>query len=87
MIRKPFLDRGHLMFEVLISILNVLTLATAWINISNTFVTAIASELAFAVLQVLGLLICVGFFINAWLVMWNIRSCKQCIAKVKSCGK
>lgn len=77
-LRKPFLDKGHLAFDIGITIVNMATIACALIYWSRPNPVG---EIVFAILQIISVLLCLGFFINAWLLYANVHSCSQLCGK------
>eukprot|EP01121_Diplochlamys_sp_Union-15-3_P011566 TRINITY_DN3368_c0_g2_i1.p1 TRINITY_DN3368_c0_g2~~TRINITY_DN3368_c0_g2_i1.p1 ORF type:complete len:516 (+),score=73.24 TRINITY_DN3368_c0_g2_i1:168-1715(+) len=72
---KPFLDQVHLYVEIALSAINFISLLIAFTHIKKP---SPGGEIAFCILQIVGYMICIGAFINSWLMMEQ-KSLKECI--------
>jgi len=77
-VRRPFLDRTHMLLEIALSMINIITLGIALTHYNKP---SNAGEIIFPLLQVVGLFLCIGAFINNWVIMEHIHSFAQLCGK------
>eukprot|EP01117_Protostelium_nocturnum_P019690 TRINITY_DN859_c1_g1_i1.p1 TRINITY_DN859_c1_g1~~TRINITY_DN859_c1_g1_i1.p1 ORF type:complete len:948 (+),score=271.71 TRINITY_DN859_c1_g1_i1:180-3023(+) len=69
---KPYLDKTHLLLECALNILNIISIGMA---LTHVFFPSLIGDIIFILLQIIGLLVCVGAFIHCWLAMENVNCC------------
>jgi len=79
---RPFLDHVHLYVEIGLHVINFISLLIAFSHLNNP---SLGGEIAVAVLQIVGLLLCIGAYINSWMMMVDAKSIGE-IGKICGCG-
>jgi len=69
---RPYLDKVHMLLEVGLNILNIISIGMALTNYASP---SLIGDIIFLLLQILGLLIVLGAFIHCWLAMEKVNCC------------
>jgi len=79
---KPFLDHVHLYIEIGLTVINFVSLLIAFSHIKKPNDGGV---IAVAVLQIIGLMLCIVAYINSWMMMVEAKSCKEITKICTSC--
>jgi len=69
---RPYLDKTHLLLDIGLNILNIISIGMALTNYASP---SLIGDIVFLLLQIIGLLIVLGAFIHCWLAMESVNCC------------